>query len=367
MAAFSSKATGNWDAESETTWNEAGHPTAGDTVVIQNGHTVTLDSATACGTLTIDSGGVLTDATNNVGITVSGITAVTGTMTLGTAACSFGSGVTVEYSLEVSAGGTVTGGSGDWTVGSLQCQTATSTLTMTSGTCTIDSCRDTAYGLIVIADATFNHNNGTITFTGISADMHVDALAHSLYNLIINSGNTHRLRKDIIIENDLTITSGTFSTGTSNYALTVTGNLSNAGTFVPNASLVTLNGTGQSLTGSWTFWHFTKSVAAADTLTFDNTGTYTFGGNVTLNGAVGELLSLVSDSAGNAFSFIMLAGAVKTSLDYLSIKDSDASGTVSALKPIAPTNSTEVSGNTDWSGSAYVIPAGMKTILNYYY
>ncbi len=206
---------GNWDSDGETTWNEPGSPLASNPVVIQNGHTVTLDSAASCAELTIDAGGTLTDATNNVGLTVSG-------------------------------------------------------------------------------------------------------------------------------------------------------NLSNSGTFTCGTSSVTLNGTNQALTGSWTFWSFIKSVSTADTLTFDNTGTYTFGGNVTLNGASGQLLSLVSDSAGDAFDFVMSSGAVKTSLTYLSVKDSDASSSDASQKPIAPTNSTDVSGNTDWfSGTPAVVKR--STIATYYY
>lgn len=49
MAAFTSKATGNWSASGQTTWNEVGVPGAGDTVTIQNGHIVTIDSAISTG------------------------------------------------------------------------------------------------------------------------------------------------------------------------------------------------------------------------------------------------------------------------------------------------------------------------------
>jgi len=522
MGAFTSKATGNWDAEGQTTWNEVGHPAAGDTVTVQNGHTVTLDSATAYTSLIIDTGGVVTDATNNQGITASEFTRVSGTLILGSAACSFGSGYVTEYGLEADTGGTITGGSGDWIVGSLQCQTDTSTLTMTSGTCTINTCRSACYSMIVLSTATFAHNNGTITLTGASTSLYVDSASQSVYNVIIDSDID--LKRGLIVDNDLTITSGIFSTTANDYDLTVTGvtsvtgtltcnastcsfgsgvtnnfaltvigtfnggsgthtmgsffldngtatftsgvttldsrqlssvtfgtengtfnhgsgtitftmanyqliydltntartfynliinkasnlvqfsnssgytltiandftitsgefdtsertggasrnlviagNLSNAGTFTCNSGLVTLNGTTQTLIGNWTFWSFTKSVAAADTLTFDNTGTYTFGGNVTLNGASGELLSVLSDSSGHAFDFVMSAGAVKTNLSYLSVKDSDASGSDASQKPIAPTNSTFVSGNTDWESSGSVTTQSNQTIYNKYY
>lgn len=163
--------------------------------------------------------------------------------------------------------------------------------------------------------------------------------------------------------NDLTIDTNT-ALDAATYSVGVSGNISNSGTFTPGSSVFTMNGTSQSLTGSWTFWSFTKSVESADTLTFDNTATYTFGGNVTLNGAEGQLLSIISDSAGNAFDFVLSAGAVKTNLSYLSVKDSDASGSHVSFKPINPTYSVDVSGNTSW----FSVAGGQKSIIyNYYY
>ena len=102
-------------------------------------------------------------------------------------------------------------------------------------------------------------------------------------------------------------------------------------------------------------------------MTFDNTGTYTFGGNVTLSGDSEELLSILSDSAGDAFDFVMSEGAVKTDLSYLSVKDSDASGSHATQKPIAPTNSTDVSGNTDWFASETSISSNQAIFTKYYY
>ena len=48
MAAFTSKATGNWSASGQTTWNEVGVPGNGDTVTI-GAHTVTVDVDTIIG------------------------------------------------------------------------------------------------------------------------------------------------------------------------------------------------------------------------------------------------------------------------------------------------------------------------------
>jgi hypothetical protein len=49
MAAFTSKATGNWSSGGQTTWNEVGVPASGDTVTI-GAHTITVDANTTIGT-----------------------------------------------------------------------------------------------------------------------------------------------------------------------------------------------------------------------------------------------------------------------------------------------------------------------------
>ncbi len=65
MAAFTSKANGNWATSGQTTWNEAGVPGSGDTVTITHNVTVTADTIVGIGTattaLTVNTtGGTLT-------------------------------------------------------------------------------------------------------------------------------------------------------------------------------------------------------------------------------------------------------------------------------------------------------------------
>ena len=64
----------------------------------------------------------------------------------------------------------------------------------------------------------------------------------------------------------------------------------------------------------------------------------------------------------------MIQAAVKTKLEYLSVKDSDASDSHADHKPIDPTNSTDVSGNIDWfSGGGGSAVKNQKIFSNYYY
>lgn len=69
MATFTSKATGNWSAPGQTTWNEVGVPGWLDTVTINNTHTVTVDIQVNVGdgsstAVTVASGGILSIAAN---------------------------------------------------------------------------------------------------------------------------------------------------------------------------------------------------------------------------------------------------------------------------------------------------------------
>lgn len=67
MAAFTSKATGNWSAAGQTTWNESGVPGDGDTVSI-GAHTVTVDVSTTVGTSPNNNTTKVIDITNAAGV-----------------------------------------------------------------------------------------------------------------------------------------------------------------------------------------------------------------------------------------------------------------------------------------------------------
>ena len=107
---------------------------------------------------------------------------------------------------------------------------------------------------------------------------------------------------------------------------------------------MTLNGTGQSITGSSNFYNLTKSVSLADSLTFPASATQTIatGGTLTLQGASGQLLSLRSSATPTRWSLTVNGNL---SVDYVDVKDSDASGGLA----IVPTNSTDGGNNLNWT------------------
>ncbi len=86
MSAFTSKATGNWSASGQTTWNEVGIPGPGDVATINALHTVTVDADTTSGdgsnsAIVIAALGTLEIAAGIV-LTLDGAIANSGTLTL---------------------------------------------------------------------------------------------------------------------------------------------------------------------------------------------------------------------------------------------------------------------------------------------
>ena len=126
-AARSSSATGNWNATA--TWGGLSAPVAGDTVTINNGHTVTVTANAAAATITISPGGTL--IVNGFALTVTGATSVSGslmfaatagaksfgdfTINSGGAVTSTASPVTITGNFD-NAGGSFTSGTGVWTM-----------------------------------------------------------------------------------------------------------------------------------------------------------------------------------------------------------------------------------------------------------
>ncbi len=98
------------------------------------------------------------------------------------------------------------------------------------------------------------------------------------------------------------------------------------------------------ITGSNGFTDITNTYSAtgATTITF-TAGTTQTVSNFTATGTVGKVLTINSSSAGSAATLSKASGTV--SVDYMSIRDSTATGGASWY---AGANSTNVSGNTGW-------------------
>ena len=76
MADFTSKATGNWSAMGQTTWNQPGRPSFGHSVLVNSPHVVTVDVDSTGGDGTDAaiqiSAGATIDVPNGVTLTING-------------------------------------------------------------------------------------------------------------------------------------------------------------------------------------------------------------------------------------------------------------------------------------------------------
>ncbi len=116
----------------------------------------------------------------------------------------------------------------------------------------------------------------------------------------------------------------------------------NDGTFNANGGTVVFDGSSQSIVGDVTFYNLTKTVSSSDTLTFTAGNTVTVAGLLTLQGASGALLSVVSDTPGTPW---LIDSQGTTNVDYVDVADSDASGG----NTIVACNSIDSGGNSNWS------------------
>ena len=194
--------------------------------------------------LTINSGGVFNSSVGGT-VTVTDITTVGGNFTAGSSTLSLGSGVTSDYALIMNSGSTFNGGSGTHTIGSIAGTPATS-FTLSSGTTTIDSARSSTDISFSIPASGFDDGDGTVIFTmaGTQLLYQNTNTARTLYNVILNkaSGTVQYYNGKgfaLTVDNDLTITSGTFDTeetvsGT-DHDLTVAGDVDVTGTLDGNA------------------------------------------------------------------------------------------------------------------------------------
>ncbi|HYE08175.1 MAG TPA: LamG-like jellyroll fold domain-containing protein, partial [Planctomycetota bacterium] len=152
---------------------------------------------------------------------------------------------------------------------------------------------------------------------------------------------TISLAAPLDVNGDVVLAAGTLSAGVHQInAAASWRNFLGTAAFDGGSATVVLDGASQQLYGSTTFNGLTKSVASAATLTFPVSECQTFTGTLTLNGALGQLLSIVSSTSG-VQATIKPAGARACS--YLSVKDSR-----NFLQPVInPTDSTNA-GNTRW-------------------
>ncbi|MBI4970898.1 MAG: hypothetical protein HZC17_03560, partial [Candidatus Omnitrophica bacterium] len=114
-------------------------------------------------------------------------------------------------------------------------------------------------------------------------------------------------------------------------------------TFTHNSGTVIFDGANQIISGSTTFNNFTKTVTAADTLTFAASSTQTIAGTMTLQGAAGQLLSLRSSIPGTQWN---IDPQGTRTIAYLDVQYSNNANV--ALINALGTGSVSSGNNTNW-------------------
>jgi len=176
----------------------------------------------------------------------------------------------------------------------------------------------------------FTEDTSTITFDGIS-DQTITSNSQSFYNLTLNnagaSGNDDILLADALdVNGAVTITDGDLDTTTSNYAVTVDGNLTinTNGSFTANGSTITCGGDWDSSAGTFNYGTSTlKMIGTSNTLAYPNgmwdnafyNLTIDTNANITLtNGSFGSVVNNLTLNSGASFtldkSFLVLGNRV---------------------------------------------------------
>ncbi len=195
--------------------------------------------------------------------------------------------------------------------------------------------------------------NGSLTIA--SSELDVSANADTLVTtgtLFVNGGALTATLGNIDANGSVVLTSGTLTAPNSTGTFWIGGdfNHSTGGTFTNSSGVVRFDGTSQGITGDQdtTFYELQKVTAVADTFLFSTSSTQTITGTLVLQGAAGNLLSLVSDTAGVQAPIELLPGGLQY-LEYLDVRDNDASAGGGTGLLLVPRNSTEVFGNnTNW-------------------
>jgi alpha-tubulin suppressor-like RCC1 family protein len=120
----------------------------------------------------------------------------------------------------------------------------------------------------------------------------------------------------------------------------------NLGAFDGGTGTVNFNGTNQWIYGNTTFNNLTKETAVADSLFFDDTSTQTVTGTLTLNGASGNLLSLLSATPDSQWT---IAPTGNRSISYVDVKDSNNTDTGTPI--LAGTGGVDSGNNLYWDFS----------------
>ena len=163
-------------------------------------------------------------------------------------------------------------------------------------------------------------------------------------NELATASGSLTLGSNLSLSGSLRLRRSTLDVSSSNYTINASGSWLNAGgIFTPRSGTVKLSGRSQTLSGSTTFNNLTKVVASADTLTFAATTVQTIAGSLTLQGALGNLLSLRSSQTGTSWK--VNPQGTRTA-QYLDVRDAN---NTNGTAVICGAGCVDSGNNTNWT------------------
>lgn len=334
----------NWNATVPTNWSIVGSGGAGGATVPTVADNVFFDANSGSGTATISAPATAKsiDCNNYTGTLAFGSQILTiGDASNTNGIVRWGSGMTITFTLANGAlnfGGS--SGSHNFTSNGRTSPNIgfgfPSDLVFKDDFVSTDAFGNAGFGTIDAADSGGNHN--------------ITAKSFDLSNGIVLMGNGTWTATGT---GTVWTTTGTSTVTKGSSTIKLTANSASSRTFAGGGR--TFNnfwhapgsGAGQlNITGANTFADFKDDGTAAHTIRFPISVTQTFT-SFTVSGNSGQLISIISATAGTAATLSDTSGTICS--DFLSIKDSTATGGASWF---AGANSTNVSGNTGWTFTA---------------
>ena len=234
-------------------------------------------------------------------------------------------------------------------------------LSLTSGT--FDTGENFAINAnnFTLSNSTFNANASTVNLTGNLANVATFNANTSTMNIagtLTNAGIFNAGSATTNVTGNYS-NSGTFNANSSN--LNLAANFNSAGNFIAGTGNVTLNGTAastQTISGSTTFNNLSFSNNGARTIQFTDSTTQIVSGTFSAQGSdSSNRLQLRPTHIG---TWNMNLTGTKGTLQYLDVRDGNASGSNSGNIPVLKTftsSNLDSGGNTGWFPGVYITAA----------
>jgi hypothetical protein len=295
---YTSIISGNWSSSS--TWSPTGVPGSGDNVTIAT--SVTVNGNDNVNNITINGSQALTVSGSNT-LTVYGTFINNGTFSPGIGTVSFyatsndtigGTTSTSFYNVNFRD---LTSSVVKYLTSNINVQ---GSLTLyPGGTLNMNGKNITIAGNwinnIVAGQGNFISGSETVTFNGSSTQAIGGTTTTTFPNLVISPGSTVQLATSTIVNDNFTVSSGTFNLSSSSYLLTVSGNFTNNGTFNAGNGTVSLFASQNDIIGGsssisfynliirvYYFGTYTESLAS--NIAILGSLTINAGGNLNMNG-----------------------------------------------------------------------------------